>query len=209
MASEVKFRIVIPGKIFITKAMNEDIFTRYTRGDFLVYQSDFVYYDTPDWDLAENSYLLRVCTSNNSNAATLRTGSVDQKEMPGLYTGQGWLTYFESPETIVDDFLRRGAYRQFGELASRGKLDVRFTAHRTRRRNNLYLPERTRLDLCLDDGEMIVDSKNERTMHMSLTLSYGDMDVFKNYCQQIIEEFTLNPDLTTTQEKALRLLRSR
>ena len=44
---------------------------------------------------------------------------------------------------------------------------------------------------------------------MSLTLSYGDMDVFKNYCHQILEEFSLSPDLTTTQEKALRLLRSR
>ena len=116
MASEVKFRIVVPGKIFITKAMNEDIFTRYMRGDFMVYQSDFAYYDTPDWDLAENGYLLRVCTSNGSNAATLRTGVVDQAEMPGLYTGNGWLSYFESPETVVEDFLRRGAFRRFGEL---------------------------------------------------------------------------------------------
>ena len=136
MAAEVKFRIVVPEKIFITKAMNEDLFTRYMRGDFMIYQSEFVYYDTPDWDLAENSYLLRVCVSNGSNAATLRTGSVDQKDMPGLYTGQSWMTYFESADTIADDFIRRGAYRQFGKLAKRGKLDVRFSTRRTRRRKN-------------------------------------------------------------------------
>ena len=209
MASEVKFKIVIPGKIFITKAMNEDIFTRYMRGDFMVYQSDFVYYDTPNWDLAENGYMLRVCTSNGSNAATLRTGKVAQHEMPGLYTGNGWLSYFESVDTVVDDFLRRGAFRRFGELARRGKLEVAFTTHRTRRRNNLYLADHTVVDLCLDDGEICVDDKTERTMHMSLTLSYGDMDIFKNYCTQVLEEFSLSPDLTTTQEKALRLLRSR
>lgn len=209
MASEVKFRIVIPGKIFITKAMNEDIFTRYMRGDFMIYQSDFVYYDTEDWDLAENGYLLRVCTSNGSNAATLRTGRVEQKDMPGLYTGQEWLSYFKSADTVVEDFISRGAYRQFGELARRGKLDVRFTTHRTRRRNNLYLGGHDIVDLCLDDGEICVDGKTERAMHMSLTLSYGDMEVFKNYCHQILEEFSLSPDLTTTQEKALRLLRSR
>jgi len=209
MASEVKFRIIVPGKIFITKAMNEDIFTRYMRGDFMVYQSDFEYYDTPDWDLAENGYLLRVCTSNGSNAATLRTGSVDQSEMPGLYTGNGWLSYFESVDTVVDDFLRRGAFRRFGELATRGPLQVAFTTPRTRSRNNLYLADHTVVDLCLDDGEICVDDKTERAMHMSLTLSYGDMDIFKNYCQQVLEEFALSPDLTTTQEKALRLLRSR
>ena len=209
MASEVKFRIVVPGKIFITKAMNEDIFTRYMRGDFMVYQSDFAYYDTPDWDLAENGYLLRVCTSNGSNAATLRNGSVDQTEMPGLYTGNGWLSYFESPETVVEDFLRRGAFRRFGELAKRGKLGVVFTTHRTRRRNNLYLGDHTVVDLCLDDGEICVDEKTERAMQMSLTLSYGDIDIFKNYCQQVIEEFSLSPDLTTMTEKALRMLRSR
>ena len=209
MASEVKFRIILPGKIFITKAMNENIFTRYMRGDFMVYQSDFEYYDTPDWDLAENGYLLRVCTSNGSNAATLRTGKVDQSEMPGLYTGNGWLSYFESVDTVVDDFIRRGAFRRFGELAKRGTLQVAFTAHRTRRRNNLYLADHTFVDLCLDDGEICVDDKNERAMHMSLTLSYGDMDIFKNYCKQVLEEFSLSPDLTTTQENALRLLRSR
>ena len=209
MASEVKFRIILPGKIFITKAMNEDIFTRYMRGDFMVYQSDFEYYDTPDWDLAENGYLLRVCTSNGSNAATLRTGKVAQSEMPGLYTGNGWLSYFESADTVVDDFIRRGAFRRFGELAKRGTLQVAFTTHRTRRRNNLYLADHTVVDLCLDDGEICVDDKNERAMHMSLTLSYGDMDIFKNYCQQVLEEFSLSPDLTPTQEKALRLLRSR
>ena len=65
------------------------------------------------------------------------------------------------------------------------------------------------MDLCLDDGEVCVDEKNEPTMHMSLTLCYGDVDVFRNYCQQVMEEFSLSPDLTTTQEKALRLLRSR
>ncbi len=209
MSSEIKFRILIPGKIFITKAMNEDIITRYMRGDFMIYQSDFIYYDTPDWDLAENRYLLRVCTTNESNAVSLRTGKVDQIEMPGLYRGQGWFCYMDSKDTLVDELMRRGAYRQFGELARRGELDVRFTTHRTRRRNNLYLPERTILDLCLDDGEICVDGKTERAMHMSFTLSYGDLDVFKNYCHQILEEFTLSPDLTTTQEKALRLLRSR
>lgn len=209
MASEVKFRIVVPKKIFITKAMNEDIFTRYVRSDFMFYQSDFVYYDTPNWDLAENSYLLRVCTSNNSNAATLRTGKVDQKEMPGLCTGHSWLSYFESVDTVVEDFLCRGAFRRFGELAKRGHLEQSFTTHRTRRRNNLYISDHTIADLCLDDGEVCVDSKNERTMHMALTLLYGDMDIFKNYCKQVIEEFSLSPDLTTTQEKALRLLRSR
>lgn len=209
MASEVKFRIIVPGKIFITKAMNEDIFTRYMRGDFMIYQSDFVYYDTPDWDLAENGYSLRVCTSNGSNAATLRTGNVDQKEMPGLYTGNAWLSYFDSADTVVDDFLRRGAFRRFGELARRSALEVAFGTNRSRRRNNLYLADHTVVDLCLDDGEMCVDEKRERTMHMSLTLSYGDMDIFKNYCHQVLEEFSLSPDLTTTHEKALRLLRSR
>ena len=209
MATEVKFKIILPGRIFISRAIGEDIITRYMRSDFMRYSSDFVYYDTPDWDLCENGYLLRVCTSGDSNAATLRCGSIDQSGTPGLYTGQGWTTYFHSTDSIVEDYMRRGAHSQFEEYASRGALDVRFSSHRERMRANLYLPERTRLDFALDDGELTVDGRSEPLRHMSFTLSYGDLGLMTNYCEQIMREFGLSPDLVTMQRKAVRLLRSR
>lgn len=209
MASEVKFKITVPGKIFITKAINEDLITRYMKEDFMVYESDFDYYDTPDWDLCENGYLLRVCTNGERPAATLRCGSIEQTGTPGLYTGQGWLAYFKSADTIVEEFSRRGAHSQFSDYASRGELAVRFRSHRLRRRTNLYLPEMTRVDLALDEGEITVDNKSEAILHMSFTLSYGDVGMLINYCEQIMQEFSLPPDLSTMAQKALRLLRSR
>ncbi len=205
MASEVKFKILLPNAALIDRARDEDIITRYMRSDFLDYSSDFVYYDTPGWDLCRNQYLLRVCMSGDMRAATLRVGHVEQKELPGLYEGQGWLTYFQDPAAIVEDFSRRGAYTQFADYASRGELAVRFSSFRKRCRVNLYLPERTRVDFCLDDGELRVDGKTEPLRHMALTLSYGDRGIFTNYCSQLLADFGLTADLHTLSERALRL----
>ncbi len=209
MAAEVKFKILLPGADIIARARDEDLITRYMRSDFIEYSSDFDYYDTPAWDLCRNRYLLRVCTSGEMRAATLRVGQVEQKGMPGLYEGQGWLAYFRDTATIVEDFSRRGAHTQFADYASRGELAVRFTSFRKRCRVNLYLPERTRVDFCLDDGELRVDGKTEPLRHMALTLSYGDRQTFTNYCAQLMEEFGLSADLKTLSERALTLHMSR
>ena len=209
MASEVKFKILLPDADFIERAKNEDIITRYMRSDYFEYSSDFDYYDTPAWDLCRNHYLLRVCTNGEMHAATLRVGRVEQKGEPGLYEGQGWLAYFSSADTIAEDFSRRGAYTQFADYASRGELAVRFRSFRARCRVNLYLPERTRVDICLDKGELRVDEKSEPLLHMALTLSYGDRRTFTNYCAQLMEEFGLSPDLKDLSERALRLHMSR
>lgn len=209
MASEVKFRVLLPGDIFIRKALDEDLITRYMKSEPICYESDFVYYDTPDWDLSQNGYMLRVCANGAGNAATLRCGRIEQRDPQGLYTGRSWLAYFESPDTIVDEFIRRGAYRQFATYANQGELAVRYTSHRQRHRTNLYLPERTRIDFALDSGEVVVDGHSAPMRHMSFTLSFGEVGMFANYCQQIIEQFSLTPDLSTMTQKALRLLRSR
>lgn len=207
MASEVKFKILLPNAELIGRAKDEDIVTRYMRSDFLEYTSNFVYYDTPGWDLCRNHYLLRVCTDGERRAATLRVGRVEQQGLPGLYEGQGWLAYFTSPDTIVEEYTRRGAHTQFADYASRGPLAVRFGSFRKRSRVNLYLPDRTRVDFCLDDGVLTVDENKEPLRHMALTLSYGDRSTFTNYCAQLLEEFGLKADTLDLTERALRLHR--
>jgi inorganic triphosphatase YgiF len=209
MASEVKMVISYPGKIFLTNLTQSDIITRYMKNDFMVYESDFAYYDTPDWALAENDYMLRVCSSNASNAVTLRHGTVGADGIPGLYRGSAWLAILSSPETIVHELSLCGAPEEFTRIASGGELAERYYSHRSRRRATLYLPEYTRIDFALDEGELRVEDKTEHFFRASFTLSYGDIHSLTNYCTQISKETGFPPDAATIQQKALRLLRSR
>lgn len=209
MASEVKMIISFPGKIFLTNLMQADIVTRYMKNDFMVYDSEFSYYDTPDWTLTQNDYILRVCTSNASNAVTVRHGITNADAEPGLYKGSAWLAIFSSPETIVQELSLCGVPDEFTRLAYSGELAERYYSRRSRRRSTLYLPEYTRIDFALDEGELRVEDKTERFFQASFTLSYGAIHDLINYCTQISKETGFPPDATTLQQKALRLLRSR
>ncbi len=209
MASEVKMIITFPGKIFLTNLMQADIITRYMKNDFMVYESDFAYYDTSDWTLTQNDYMLRVCKNNESNAVTLRHGKISSNSVPGLYRGGAWLAIFSSPETIAQELSICGAPEEFSSLAFTGELGERYYSHRSRHRTTLYLPEYTRIDFALDQAELRVEEKTEKFFQASFTLSYGDIRSLTNYCTQISKETGFPPDAATLPQKALRLLRSR
>ena len=77
----------------------------------------------------------------------------------------------------------------------------------SRKSTTLYLPDRTRLEMAFDSGELVLGSKRQPFYELALELLFGDEGPMLTYCQQLGERFHLPPVLLTREQQALQLLK--
>ena len=105
--------------------------------------------------------------------------------------------------------MRRGAPAAFRETASASPLRRWFCTESQRLSTTLYLPDRTRVSMDFDNGELVVDDKRQPTYYLFFELLFGDVELLLNYCEQVQERFGLSTVQLSREQMALRLMRSR
>ena len=208
MSVEIDMKLLVSDKYMLEKVKNSEMLTRYYRDDFIVRQTFTEYFDTADWDLEQNNYILRVRRKDAYRVATLKHGVIDNLEQPGLFTGRQWQCFFIS-ESVISDLQSRAAPGELSEIVKDKRLEVCFASEYKRLYTTLYMPDRVRIELSLDDGVLHCDGKSEPVCHIGLELLFGNARTLVNLASQIMESFGLMPDLLTKQQRALRLIRSR
>lgn len=209
MSSEIELKLVLPDKYAIEKIKKDDILSRYYKDEFSVRETFSEYYDSSDWALSHNDFILRVRNTGGRDVAALKQGKIDNLSYPGLFSGQQWLCYWNGADTIVSDMLARSAPFELADIAKDKELGVCFTSKYTRQFTTLYMPDRVCIELSLDEGTIICDGKSEQLYEIGLELLYGNTGTLINLSNQLIELFGFQPELLTKQQRALRLIRSR
>lgn len=209
MSVEIDMKLLVSDKYALDKIKSNEILARYYKDDFIVRQTFSEYLDTPDWDLEQNNYILRVRKKDTHHIAALKHGIIDNLEHPGLFKGRQWLCHFSTPETVISDLQARAAPEELSEIVMDKKLEVCFSSEYKRRYTTLYMPDRVRIELSLDEGIIHCDGKNEPLYHIGLELLFGNTGALISLATQIMESLGLMPDLLTKQQRALRLIRSR
>jgi inorganic triphosphatase YgiF len=140
--------------------------------------------------------------------AVLKRGSF-RGEITGLYRGSQWYSPFNGLDTLIADLIERGAPPLAAELTEGKPLELCFYTILNRRATTLYLPDRTRIELSFDSGELVAGEKRGLLYELGLELLYGSEELLLDYCEQLRKKFDLSPVLLAKHERALRLLRSR
>lgn len=209
MSSEIELKLLLPNEHALEKIKSDDILARYYKDDFVLRQTYSEYLDTPDWDLEQNDYILRIRNKGEYSVASLKHGDIDNNHYPGLFTGRSWLCYYSGPDRVVSDLLERAAPAEIADITEKKSLSVCFSSEYKRQYTTLYMPDRVRVELTLDEGLLHCDGKSEPLYHMGLELLFGDTGALLILATQLMEHFDLKPELLTKQQRALRLIRSR
>ena len=209
MSTEIEIKLVLPNAATIERILDDEFVLRYVKDEFISVEMHSAYYDTADWILAQKDYMLRVRTVNGTQIATLKHGSIDPAQHPGLFHCRQWKCRFMESDELVSALIARGAPQEIEELLKGKQLVQAFHSDYRRRHATLYLPDMLRAELSLDRGTLNAEEKSEPLYELGLELLYGKSEDMTAYCEQLMHHFSISPALLTKQQRALRLIRSR
>lgn len=209
MPAEIELKYSLTSAHTMEHMIKDELIQHYIKDPFKQSESRSDYYDTQDWTLSEHDFALRVTMLSNMQVAVLKKGNFRSEDVKGLYRGSQWYSPFSGTATIVEDLMDRGAPAEFRDLMEGKSLEPCFYTQLSRNKNTLYLPDRTRVEISFDIGELVADGKHMPLYELGLELLYGSEELLINYSEQLTEKFTMTPVLLTKQERALRFLRSR
>ena len=209
MPTVVRVQYSLPDAQFLNELLRDDLILRYVKDDYSRNEHCLEFYDTEDWDVASGGFSLAAVRTGDLPTVELQQGLRVEDPFPGLYHGREWIAPLEGEDGMISALMERGAPEQFRELASSGPLRRCFHTLSHRLSTTLYLPDRTRVDMAFENGELVVEDKRSSVYYLFFALLFGHERLLLNYCQQVSERFSLAPVRASRQQQALRLLRSR
>jgi len=202
MPTEIEIKIQMPDEDVIGRIMTDENVTRFIREDFSVHHMHTVYYDTPDWDLCREGFMLRIRSDGVRMVASLKHGGVDTGEHAGMCIRTKWICTATEIDTAVESLMNAGAPERFYEL-TRGKPIVETCrADFARTSNILYLPEGLRVELAMDRGTMEAGGNAGPILEMELELLFGRVGSLQPFVSALSETYGLVPETRTKYEKA-------
>jgi triphosphatase len=209
MSAEIEIKYNLPNAHAEEHIIKDEQIQSYIKDPFKLRESRSEYYDTHDWLLSENNYALRITLLNDYKVVVLKQGSLRNEDIKGLYRGNQWFSPFNTIESIVSDLMDRGAPSDFAKLTDGKTLEPCFNTVINKNKNILYLPDRTRVEISFNIGELFAESKHMQLFELGLELLYGSEELFINFSEQLKTKYRLTPVLLSKQESVLRFLRSR
>ena len=209
MPTVVRMQYALPNAQFLNDLLTDDLILRYVKDDYETGEQCIEFYDTRDWTLSAAGFSLGITRSQEIPVSILNQGKRRAESMQGLYTGVEWVAPFTDLAHCVSLLRGRGAPEAFEAAVGAQALTRCFYTISRTKSTTLYLPDRTRIDMSFDNGELVAGDKRQPVYALYLELLYGDEAPLFHYCRQLSEHFQLSPVLLSRHQQALRLLRSR
>lgn len=153
-----------------------------------------IYYDTPDSLLRNNGFGLRVRRTGDRRIQTLKSalgadGGRDEWEWP-------------VDSDLPDPALLSGTP---AALPVGTALKARFTAT-VSRTTRLVTEGEARIEIALDDGEVVAGSRREAFLELELELLSGPVEALRRLADRLRGQVALIPSTITKAERGFRLL---
>ena len=205
MSTEIEIKVKIPDEDVIGRIMTDENVTRFIREDFSVGHMHTIYYDTPEWDLYKNGFMLRIRSDGMHIVASLKHGSVDKSEHPGRCIRSKWICTATEIDNAVESLMNAGAPEQFYEITKGKPIVESCRADFTRTSNILYLPEGLRVELAMDLGTMYSGENSRSILEMELEILFGNVGSLLPFVDTLSDAYGLEPETYTKYEKAFAL----
>lgn len=209
MPTIVRMQYALPDAQFLNNLLTDDLILRYVKDDYENGEQCIEFYDTREWSLSASGFSLGVTRSQEIPVSILNQGKRVTGGMQGLYTGIEWVAPFTDLAHCVSLLRGRGAPEAFERVVGEKALTRCFYTISRTKSTTLYLPDRTRIDMTFDNGELVAGEKRQPVYALYLELLFGDEALLFNYCRQLSDRFQLSPVLLSRHQQALRLMRSR
>lgn len=206
MPSVIRIQYAVPSAVYLDRLLKDDLILRYVKDAYEVSRHCTEFYDTEDWALTRSGFSLDVIRDQAVPVVHLCRGRLLPERLPGLFHGEEWYAPFTSMEVAADALAERGAPAEFQALVGDERLHYTFAILHSSKATTLYLPDRTRIRMSFDSGELVAEGQHAPTYELSMTLLFGEEELMLTYCQQICERFELRPVEQSREQRARQLL---
>lgn len=206
MAQLIRIQYSLPNAQDLDRLLADDLILRYVKDGYVFSEHCVEAYDYGDWTLARSGFSLSVIRTLEIPVVKLLRGHIDAAQSPGLFRGEQWIAPFLRAEDMVQALAEQASPPELLTLTAGLKPEQRFFILYSRKATTLYLPERTRVEMRFDSGELVVGGQRRPLHELSLELLFGDERLFLNHCQQLFRRFSLTPVLLSRSRMAQQLL---
>ena len=207
MPTVTRIQYELPDAQFLNRMLTDDLILRYVKDSYEVSEHCLEFYDTPDWTLTSAGFSLDVEREEEIPVVRLACGRLATETRPGLCRGEEWTAPFMGLESAVEALLERGAPERVRALLAGRPLQRNFYMLYSAKSTTLYLPDRTRILMSFNNGELVTGERRLSVYNLSMELLFGEESLLVNYCEQICERFRLPPAEISREGKALRLMK--
>lgn len=201
MKTEIELKLRIdPANI--PDLYSSSVISSYTKESPVKEKLVSTYFDTANYDLRQNGFALRIREINNK---LLQTVKASGQLVGDLHHREEWENEITNQQPdlalISDDNLRA----KLQKLIATKPLLALFTTEFIRTSWQLVLPDKTHIELALDQGEIQTKTNSEIISEVELELISGDVTKISKIADQLKQSVPLKVEQRSKADRGFRL----
>lgn len=203
MATEIEMKLSVPDQKTLEQVLSDPEILQYTKDDYVVRHMTSTYYDTPDNQLHQRRWSLRLRDEGGQKIAAMKTANMS--DGAGFFTRNEWQCVAESIEDAIPMLIDQGAPRELKAIAKANQLVARCGAEFDRKSVCLYLDEGVRIEMAADYGTLFGNGQEAPICELELELLYGDAASLVPLCDQLRAVYGLSEERRSKCQRARAL----
>ena len=193
MPTEIEIELHAPDKNIFDRLLQDEDISQYIKDDISTHHMLTRYFDTPDFDLLNAGYRLRVREIKGNYIAALKTDNFDDNAAApaGLTTRHSWQCTVGSSSDAVSRLIAVGAPEEILSIINSKSLVEISKTDFERTSVVLHMPDGLRVEMAMDDGFMTANGKELPINRVELELLFGDVGNLLSFAQSIIDDYGL------------------
>lgn len=203
MATEIEMKLSVPDREILDQVLSDPELLQYTKDEFLTRKMRATYFDTPQNDLHQRKWTLRLRREGDRNVVAFKTAN--RSDDAGFFTRGEWQCTVDSIEDAIPLLIDQGAPRELKSVLKGKALSPCCGAEFERRSVCLYLDDGVRIEMAGDYGKLFGGGKEAPICELELELLYGDAGSLLPLCDQLMTAYGLTDEKRSKYQRARAL----
>jgi triphosphatase len=161
------------------------------------------YYDTPDNQLYQRKWTLRLRDEGGQLVAAFKTANTS--DSTGFFTRNEWQCRVDSIQDAIPLLIDQGAPRELKTILKGKQLVPCCGADFQRKSVCLYMDEGVRIEIAGDTGILFAGDRQMPICELELELLYGDVGCLPPLCSQLVDTYGLKEEQRSKYQRARSL----
>lgn len=162
-----------------------------------------IYFDTKDGKLNKAGFAYRIRREGNRWIATVKTKGTSNK---GLHERKEWNVEIEEPVFSIEHFRQYTIAEDLYRAMDKAELITLFKTKFERKILNLFVNGRSKIELALDIGAVILEDEKDLIAEVELELKSGEISDIHMIGELLIKKYRLTPEIRSKYYRGLLLM---
>lgn len=203
MATEIEMKLSVPDQETLEKVLGDPQLLQYAKDDYEVRHMKSTYYDTPDNQLHQRKWTLRLRDEGGQTVAAFKTANTSDDA--GFFTRNEWQCSVDNIQDAIPMLIDQGAPRELKSLLKGRDLLPCCGAEFDRKAVCLYMDDGVRIEIAGDLGYLFSGNQKAPICELELELLYGDAGSLPPMCEQLTGDYGLTEEKRSKYERARSL----